>query len=118
MQRNLNSMARMFQIPRPNLIQSDAGFSVEVLGRTSLLHTEDVRKMKIDSEVLQGPSGLIAYVDSIIRWLPPHEADEVDDACRNRIVQNLEDAFRFRTSSADASGTCPIAEPALPRNFP
>ncbi|MDR1190056.1 MAG: immunity 74 family protein [Verrucomicrobiales bacterium] len=52
--------------------------------------------MKIDSEVLQGPSGLIVYTDSIVKWQPPHEGDEVDEACRKRIVENIKDAFRFR----------------------
>lgn len=86
----------MFHIPRPNVIQSDSGFSVEVLGRTGLLYSEGSRTMKIDSEILQGPSGLVVYTDSIVKWQSPHEVDEVDDACRDRIVGNIKDAFRFR----------------------
>ena len=86
----------MFHFPRPNVIQSDSGYSVEVVGRTGLLYSEVSREMEIDSEVLQGPSGLIVYTDSIARWLPPHELEQVDDTCRNRIVENLRAAFRFR----------------------
>lgn len=86
----------MFHIPRSNLIQSGSGFSVEVLGRTGLLYSEGPRTMKIDSEVLQGPSGLIVYTDSIVKWQSPHEGDEVDDACRNKIVENIKEGFRFR----------------------
>jgi hypothetical protein len=86
----------MFHIPRPNVIQSDSGFSVEVLGRTGLLYSEDARTMKIDSEVLQGPSGLVVYTDSIVKWQPPNENDEVDDMSRSRIVENIKGAFRFR----------------------
>lgn len=86
----------MFHTPRPNVILSGSGFSVEVLGRTGLLYSEGTRRMKIDSEVVQGPSGMIVYTDSMARWLPPHEADEVDHACRSRVVHNIEEAFRFR----------------------
>lgn len=86
----------MFYIPRLNVIQSDSGFSVEVLGRTGLLYSEGPRTMKIDSEVLQGPSGMVVYADSIVKWQSPHEDNEVDGACRNRIVDNIKEAFRFR----------------------
>ena len=33
----------MFKIARTNVIESDAGFSVEVLGRTGLLYTEGLK---------------------------------------------------------------------------
>jgi hypothetical protein len=42
----------MFTIPRNNVIESDEGFSVEVLGRTGLLYTEGARSLQIDSEIL------------------------------------------------------------------
>ena len=52
--------------------------------------------MKIDSEVLQGPSGMVVYTDSIVKWQPPHENEEVDDTSRSRITENIKSAFRFR----------------------
>lgn len=86
----------MFVIPRPNVIQSDEGFSVEVLGRTGLLYTESSRQLHIDSEVLAGPSGLLIYEASIKSWNPPHEREIIDGAKRESIVENIRRAFRFR----------------------
>jgi hypothetical protein len=85
----------MFTETAPNLVTSDEGFSVHVLGRTGLQYTEGARTMRIDSEVLQGPSGMIIYTDSIQRWDPPFEAEVVDNVRRSSIVERLRRAFRF-----------------------
>jgi hypothetical protein len=86
----------MFKIPRVNVIESDLGFSIEVLGRTGLRYTEQNKSMKVDSEMLAGPSGLILYTDSIIRWDPPDEKEKVDEKAKQRIIANICEAFRFR----------------------
>ena len=88
----------MFVIPRVNVIQSDEGFSVEVLGRIGLLYTEGFKSLDIDSEVLAGPAGLAIYKDSIKSWNPPHEGETIDEAKRDAIVENIRRAFRFRGS--------------------
>jgi hypothetical protein len=56
--------------PRPNLIQSDAGFSVEVLGRTGLRYVEHGKTAIVDSEVLAKPGAIAVYRDSLKRWEP------------------------------------------------
>ena len=86
----------MFTIPKTNVIESDSGFAVEVLGRTGLLYVENDRKMKIDSEVLMGPRAMVVYLDSISKWLPPHDAVPVDQGARKRIMDNIREAFLFR----------------------
>ena len=86
----------MFSIPRVNVIESDKGFSVEVLGRVGLRYTENNRTMTVDSEVLEGPSAIVLYTDSIKTWDHPHRLDFMDEAVRQRIVENIRDAFRFR----------------------
>lgn len=86
----------MFCIPRTNVIESDTGFSVEVLGRVGIRYVEHGRTMTIDSEVLQGPSALVLYTDSITKWDAPHDLEVVDSAARRRIAENVRDAFRFR----------------------
>ena len=83
----------MFTIPRVNVIQSDDGFSVEVLGRTGVRYAEHSKSMKIDSEVLAGPSGLVLYTRTIKKW---DDGDIVDNSTRQRIVENIRAAFRFR----------------------
>ena len=85
-----------FSIPRVNVIESDEGFSVEVLGQTGLRYVEGARAMFVDSEVLAGPAGLVMYTSSIKRWDPPHSAELIDEPTKNRIVDNIRRAFRFR----------------------
>ena len=75
----------MFSIPRPNVIESEKGYSVEVLGRTGLRYTDGGRVLHIDSEVLAGPSGIIIYSQSI--------NTEKDKA---KIIENIQAAFKFR----------------------
>jgi hypothetical protein len=84
----------MFKMSRPNVIESDEGFSVEVLGRTGLLYTERAKKLHVDSEVLAGPSGLVIYRDSITTWEPPHTDELIDESKRAAIVDNIRRAFR------------------------
>jgi hypothetical protein len=86
----------MFEIPRANVIQSDEGFSVEVVGRTGLMYTEGSKSLDVDSEVLAGPSGLVIYADSIRSWNPPHQDEAIDESKRDAIVENIRRAFRFR----------------------
>jgi hypothetical protein len=86
----------MFTAPRPNLVESSDGFSVEVLGQTGLRYREGDREMFVDSEVLPGRSGMVVYRDTISKWDVPHEADIVDEAQRARILENVRRAFRFQ----------------------
>lgn len=86
----------MFSIPRANVVESDSGFSVEVLGRTGLLYVENGRSLRIDSEALAGPSGMVVYARSINEWLCRHSAEHIDDAAKARIIENCRAAFKFR----------------------
>jgi hypothetical protein len=85
----------MFTKLRPDTIQSDEGFSVEVLGRTGLIYTEGSRSLHISSEVLAGPHGLVIYRDSIKSWDSPHGMKTIDEATRDAIIENIRRAFRF-----------------------
>lgn len=91
----------MFTTPRPNLYESSDGFSVEVLGRTGLVYREGDRQMFVDSEILAGPSGMGVYRSTINRWSAPHDAEVVDEVERERIVNNIRDAFRFQGFEID-----------------
>jgi hypothetical protein len=86
----------MFFIPRVNVIESDAGFSVEVLGRTELRYVEGDRVLIIDSEMLAGPSGLAVYSDSIEHWSAPSASESIDATTKARIIENIKAAFKFR----------------------
>ena len=86
----------MFKIPRVNVIESDEGFSVEVLGPTGLLYKEGAKTLHIESEYVIGPAGLGIYKDSIRAWDPPYDGSYIDKHKRDRIVDNICRAFRFR----------------------
>jgi hypothetical protein len=86
----------MFSTPRPNVIESSEGYSVEVLGRTGLIYKEGSKTLQIDSEVLAGPSGIVVYTDSINSWDKPNAVSQIDDKERERIVSNIVAAFKFR----------------------
>jgi hypothetical protein len=86
----------MFSIPRVNVIESDTGYSVEVLGRTGLRYVEGTKSMSIDSEALTGPDGLMVYRSSIRAWDLPSSQEPIDEATRDRILDNIRRAFRFR----------------------
>lgn len=84
-----------FSIPRTNVIESDDGFSVEVLGPTGLRYTERGRVLRLDSEMLAGPAGLILYSNN----MKAEGSDDflsLDAADRFQIVENVRAAFRFR----------------------
>ena len=91
----------MITSPRPNLYQSDSGFSVEVLGQTGLQYSEAGRTMFIDSEVLTGPTGMMVYRSSIVRWAPPHDTEQLSEQKRTQIVENITEAFRAHGFNID-----------------
>lgn len=76
-------------------IVSDEGFSVRVMGRSGLEYREGKRRMRIGSEMLEGPTGLVIYATSIRSWEPPFEHESIDDEKREAIIDNVRRAFRF-----------------------
>jgi len=80
-------MTPTFSRPRPNLVESDAGFSVEVLGRDGMRYNEGSRSVSIDSEIL-ATKGFALHVDSLKRWDPPNRS-RISKQERDRIVNNI-----------------------------
>ena len=87
-------MEEFFWEPRPNRIESDSGFFVEVLGQTGLRYGEGKRTAFVDSELLAAGSGIFAFANSLKQWDPPDES-LIDDAERARILGNIKRAFEF-----------------------
>jgi hypothetical protein len=94
----------MFSIPRVNVIASDEGYSVEVLGRVGLRYGEGGKTMFVDSEVLAPPASMIIWPSRTTHWDPPHADEAVDEATRHRIVERIRDAFRFRGVEIEVDG--------------
>jgi hypothetical protein len=88
-------MDEFFWEPVPNRIESDAGFFVEVLGRTGMRYGEGGRTAFIDSELLAGNAGIFAISDSLTKWDPP-DGEDIGDAERKRIFDNVKRAFDAR----------------------
>ncbi len=80
----------MFHMPRPNLIESTEGFSVEILGRTGIQYVEGDRTVEVNSEVL-ATDEIAVYRSSIRRWKDGHAIDEDN---RSRIIHNIRDAVK------------------------
>ena len=76
----------MFSSPRNNVIESDEGFCVEMLGRTGIKYTEGLRTTYVSSEVLLGPHGMVVYTDSIKYWQVP--SGNFDDDKKIDIIKN------------------------------
>ena len=83
----------MFTTPRPNLILSSEGFSVEVVGRSEIRYREGRRVLSIEAELLTTPRTMALYSGSIRAWDPPHDQISVSEAERRRIVDNIRRAF-------------------------
>ncbi len=91
----------MFRSPGPNLVESDEGFCVQVLGRTSLLYREGAKSIHISSELLAGPGGIALFKESIQHWDPPDEDERIEEAERNRLLDNVRRAFAFKGTWID-----------------
>jgi Immunity protein 74 len=85
----------MFTIPRINVVASDEGFSVEVLGRTGIEYREGSKSAFVDSEVLVTGHGIAVFKDSIKRWRPPHDKELISTEERRRILDNIRRAIAF-----------------------
>jgi hypothetical protein len=81
-----------FWQPSNNVIESDEGFSVEVLGRVGMLYREGNRSLHISSEVIMGPA-IALFAKSIKEWQSPDGPRAVSGEEKERIVENIRRAF-------------------------
>jgi hypothetical protein len=86
-------MSGEFWESRPNLIESDKGFSVEILGQTGLRYVEGGRAIFVDSEALATPGSMSLYRGSLENWDAPDESDVLAEDDRERIICNIQLAF-------------------------
>jgi hypothetical protein len=91
----------MITSPRPNYFVSTDGYAIEVLGMTGLRYSEGDRQMFIDSEVVNGPSGIGLYQQTIQKWDPPHDEELVTETDRSRIVDNIRVVFKWQGYEID-----------------
>ncbi|MCY2958978.1 MAG: hypothetical protein NTY35_02345 [Planctomycetota bacterium] len=81
--------------PEKNLFVSDAGFSVEVLGRTGMLYREGERVMKVGSEAGPPGMGMSIWATTIKAWRPPFDTEPISAEKREEIIRNIGEAIAF-----------------------
>ena len=93
----------MFRIPRVNVVESDEGFSVEVMGRTRLRYTQGDKTLLVDCEIQAygSPIAIVIFKSSIQNWGPPYDKDLIDNATRDIIIDNIRRAFAFEGHKID-----------------
>lgn len=82
----------VFSEPEANVIESSAGYSIRVLGRTGLEYSEGGRSVRLNSEVL-GANAIMISTPSAKVWMDPDHPEPLSDADRARVVANIERAF-------------------------
>lgn len=62
--------------------------------------------MYVYSELLGGgaPCGLGVWSDSIKRWKPPYDAEEIDAVKRKVILENIRRAIQFKGDDIEVIG--------------
>ena len=88
----------MFTSSHPNHIESDEGFSIQVLGggRLGIIYREGKRAIKVLSDTAIDPYGYIIFKNSISHWDWQDSDSKIDEATRDRIIDNLSRAFLFQ----------------------
>jgi hypothetical protein len=89
----------MFRKPKPTLIESDAGFSVELLGGGKLIYREGGKSVTFTGEHWVGSVFLVVnlgeYSDC---WDPPFDTVKISDEDFRRIGDNIREAYRSQGS--------------------
>ena len=89
--------ASRFSYPRPNLIVSSDGFSVEVRGRDTLWYLEGDRKIDVFAEQLVGDEPTIVVRRGDVRvWQTPHGEVPVSQPDRENVLANIGGAFAWK----------------------
>jgi len=86
-----------FTYPRPNLIVSRSGFTVEVQAPSGIRYTESDNVMHIFAEMLVTAEPKIAIRSKDIKvWQESQGPEQISETDRARIVENIRRAFSFR----------------------
>jgi hypothetical protein len=88
-----------FRVTRVNVIESDEGFSVELLppgGLTcpDLKYTQGDKTLIMHTELCGiSPYFLVIFPDSIKNWNSPYNEELIDESTRKLIIENVRRAF-------------------------
>ena len=80
----------------PFTFMGEGDSSVMFAAGFKLRYREDGRSMLVDHEIQADPRDVVIDRDSIKSWEPPHDEDPIDEADRDRIIENMRRAFATR----------------------
>ena len=92
----------MFHVSRINVIESDLGFSIEMLGRTGIKYRESDKTMFIESEILMTDVPTVAiWRDYIQSWASPHDKEQVSAQKQMEILKHICAALKWRGTQVE-----------------
>ena len=85
----------MFRKPKPHMIESDAGFSVERVAFRQLVYREDDKKVTLSIEYYGDihARSFILYLAEDDYWDPPFDTVKISDEDWKRIGDNIREAY-------------------------
>jgi hypothetical protein len=83
----------MFIIPKANVIESDEGFSLEVLGMTGLRYIQNGKSLHINSELSVAPHDMMIFAADIKKW---DSGEPIDENTKGIIIDNVLRAFSWK----------------------
>lgn len=97
----MSDLHEEFSYPRPNVIVSSSGFTVEIRPRSSILYSEGDRITDIFAELLVGDEPRIVVRRADVRSWQGDEGNPFTEAERARIIHNIQRAAAFRKWTVD-----------------
>ena len=85
-----------------NRVKSDAGFVVKIrMFQGFAEYREAGRVAIVPVKLIVGQAVAQVPKDAILKWNPPHDAEEISEDKRREILQNVVAAMRFRKCSVE-----------------
>ena len=80
-----------------NRVESDAGFVVKIRSFKGYVEYREGRRIaRVPVQPIFGRGLVSVYMDTPIKWNPPHSSNSIPEEKRTEILKNIVDAMRFR----------------------
>jgi hypothetical protein len=85
-----------------NRVKSDTGFIVKIRPLHGFAEFREGKRVAIvPVRLIIGEGQVHVYKDTIFKWNPPYDADNISEEKRKEILQNVVEAMRFRKFPAE-----------------
>lgn len=89
----------MFTSPKVNVVVSDTGFSVRVVGRGTIEYKDDRGTYLVDGEILAGGHAIAIYPRRI--EAAAGEQYSLSSEEKNEVIENIKNALKFKKLQVD-----------------